>query len=114
VTDLTNSNQLRGIRWDAVGRASVTPCSNSRELLFGLENPIRTAVASARADLVRSPTDAALFDLLTSRPILPAEGDVGFPVPVFFTAVRSVEGVFGRRGLTQCILLPVLAIASAP
>jgi hypothetical protein len=114
VTDLTNSNQLRGIRWDAVLRASVTPCSNSRELLFGLEEPIRAAVTSAREDLVRSPTDAALFNLLNTRPILPAEGDVGFDVPVIFPVVRSLEPVFGRRGIAQCIFMPVLAIASAP
>jgi hypothetical protein len=47
---------------------SLSPCTNVRELLTGPSRDVRDALARARRTLVRSPSEAAVLDLIERMP----------------------------------------------
>jgi hypothetical protein len=63
---------------------------------------------------VRSQSDAALFDLLSTSAIVPTDVDAAPFGSTAFKVARSVEPVFGKRGIAQCVFMPVIAIATSP
>jgi serine/threonine-protein kinase len=65
---LTDSTTLRWLRWEYLIMASLVPCTNLRELVFGPAPDVEAAVGRARADLVRFPSEAELFRVLVETP----------------------------------------------
>jgi conflict system STAND superfamily ATPase len=109
MSNLQDTKQLRGLRWEELFHAAITPCSNSRELLFGPSDAIRAGLERARHDLVHSRQEAALFDLVSSSPLVPDDMTLAPGLEVLFRVVRLAESVLGRRGIAQCLVLPALA-----
>ena len=64
-----DSTQARGLRWEFFGWTSVfAPCANIKALAFGPGEDYDQWLESARAGLVRRPSDEALLDLMLRGP----------------------------------------------
>jgi hypothetical protein len=59
----SDSTVHRAARFEALVNLGFVPCTNVRELLFGFRSDVEGAFASARRNLIRHPSDAAVLDL---------------------------------------------------
>jgi hypothetical protein len=108
IRDLQDKALLRGIRWERVLQISLMRCSTSRELIFGLDNRLVDALQMARADLVRSPAEDALFDLVTTRFATTEDLNLGIGPTLVLYAGHATTHVLGSRWISECMqLLPM-------
>ena len=59
-----DSTRLRGLRIEMMMMLGLAPCTNVRELLFGMGPDIERALSGARHEMLRFESDEAFFDLL--------------------------------------------------
>jgi hypothetical protein len=63
-----DTTALRGARWFELSALMIAPCTNIRELIFGPDEALQAHFARAREDLVRMPSEEALYELLAEAP----------------------------------------------
>ncbi len=114
---LTDSTAIRGLRWEVLHMLQLVPCTNLRELTFGPADDIRRAVETARRQLVRYPSEAALFEVAletTRRVRLESVGVTVGSGPRAAVALARLSGaLLGNRRIPGCAAL-VFATAFAP
>jgi hypothetical protein len=104
---------LRGLRWDMLAQLMAAPCTNIRELIFGPDEGLQLLFDYAREDLVRMPSEEALFELLEESPqrmryvIDDVEG--GLSSRAFYGIGRVTGTMLGNDRIAGCAaLLPRL------
>ena len=94
---LNDPTVTRGRRMELLSRLSVSSCGSVKELLFGANDDVRSAIAQARQSLERYPSEKALVDLALRVPSLRA-GDISFkPVAALAVSAGSVAGTVLRN-----------------
>ena len=100
-----DTTEMRGLRWELLlSLYSLAPCSDMRQILFGVDSTHRATLDEARRSLVRGSTDSLLFafveqpmdTLRMTRGGTPLIGRSRNPV------MRSVSIVTGHRTLEAC------------
>ena len=94
-----DSTAIPGLRWEMLRLMAVLPCTNTRELLFGPAPGLRAAWDRARNDLVRTPTDSALFAAFEET--LPRLARHPAPYPLL-GGVRWIGRFLGSEQLQGC------------
>ena len=96
-----------GVRGLAIERAALTaiaPCTNVRELIFGLSDEHRAQMEATRQRFQRFPSDSALFDMIEAGPerlTLPAEG-TGWIQRQFVNISRTAGRLTGNPRMGGC------------
>ena len=87
---------VRGMRWELfINLATVAPCLNVHNMVFGTGDDYDAFVEEARAALVRYPSDEALFELAR-------HGWVGTADPGSPTPLGRVASLFMNTGENSC------------
>ena len=76
-----NSAAPRSVQWEYLRLAATTRCSNTRELLFGLSPTTQAYFSGARRDMIRRPSDEAVYGLLLRPPRWNAPARAASPPP---------------------------------
>jgi hypothetical protein len=96
----------RGERFEAINRLSMSSCTNVRELLFGHAADVTSAVAQARRDLARYPSERAVIDLNADLPSLELRGVQLGPMQLMAASAGAAVGVVIRNPrLATCALV---------
>ena len=113
VNIVQDTTALRGLRWDMLAQLMAAPCTNIRELIFGPDEGLQLLFDYAREDLVRMPSEEALFELLEESPqrmryvIDDVEG--GLSSRAFYGIGRVTGTMLGNDRIAGCAaLLPRL------
>ena len=85
------------VRYEALTSLSVSACTNVPELLFGRRQDVDDAIAKARRELARYPSERALVDLIGRFPTLPSQNGWGGPLDEFTTSAGTVAGAVLRN-----------------
>ena len=103
---LADSGMIRSVRNDVlIFPLSYGPCGDLRQILFGVDYQYTAALATARRQLVRFPSDSVWFDKVTyalERPMLDGFGDVGAVYVVINTVARVVDFLTGSKRMQSC------------
>jgi hypothetical protein len=103
-----DSTLPRGLRWEALMRVHLSAgCLNPHTAVFGRGTEYGSWLENVRSDLVRYPSEAALFDMTTSGDVIPAQYARRAGL------VRRLVGVTLRRDAAgHCATLLTAATAS--
>lgn len=63
-----DDSAMRGLAIERAALTSVAPCTNVRELIFGLSDEHRAEMEATRRRFQRFPSDSALFDMIDAGP----------------------------------------------
>ena len=77
IATVTDPNVSRGVRMESLRALSFASCGSVKELLFGPNDDVTSAIARAKQSLGRYPSEKALVELVTDIPRLKS-GDVSF------------------------------------
>lgn len=92
-----DSTIVRGLRWDyLINLATMAPCLNMSQMVFGAGEPYDAFMDEARASLVRHPSEEPLFEL--ARRGWVGDGDPG-PPGVF----GRIAGIWMSSGEGSCV-----------
>ncbi len=84
-----------GVRYLALTQLSASTCTNVPELLFGRRQDVSDAIANARRDLARYPSERAVVDLISRLPESRSSGGTG--VARFAASAGTVAGTVLRN-----------------
>jgi hypothetical protein len=68
IGDVRNPSLSREQRWNLAHITMYVQCTNMRELMFGPDDDLRAMLEVARRELVRYPSEAAVFRMLEATP----------------------------------------------
>ena len=84
----------------------MSSCTNVRELILGQRDDVRDAIAKARQDLARYPSERALFDLMAQMPKVTYREVASNPVASVIASAAAVpSAVLGNDRLITCSLV---------
>jgi hypothetical protein len=95
---------MRGLAIERAALTTIAPCTNVRELLFGLSAEHRAELAATRQRFQRFPSDSALFDMIETGPerwSLPSNG-AGWMQRQFVDISRVAGRLLGNPRLGGC------------
>ncbi len=87
----------RAERYELLQRLSASSCTNVPELLFGRRSDVTDALASARRDLARYPSEQALMDLLGATPRPRINLGTHGPLDLFAVSASTIAGTVLRN-----------------
>lgn len=105
-----DTTQLRGVRMEMFYTLALVPCTNARELIFGPGEDIQAAVAQARRDLLRFPSEEAYLELILESPERAASTDAGLIAddlvsPLILGIARISGWMLRNQRIPGCIAL---------
>jgi hypothetical protein len=68
IAETGNPNEHLGMRFESLRLLSAAACTNVKELMFGNGSDVTSAIAGARTNLARYPSERALIDRLAQLP----------------------------------------------
>lgn len=93
----------RGERYEMLRMLSASSCTNVPELLFGPRSDVTDALARARTNLARFPSEQALVDLVGSTPRSNVDIMMHGPLDMFVVSAGTVAGTVLRNSrLAAC------------
>ncbi len=99
-----DDSAMRGLAIERAALAAVAPCTNVRELLFGLSDAHRAEMEATRRRFQRFPSDSALFDMIEAGPsrwtLSPAS--TGWIQRQFVAISRTAGRLLGNPRLGGC------------
>ena len=109
-----DTTQLRGLRIQMFYTLALVPCTNARELIFGPGEDIQAAVAQARRDLLRFPSEEAYLELILESPERAASTDAGLIAddlvsPLILGIARISGWMLRNQRIPGCIALHLKA-----
>ena len=108
ISIVQDTTALRGTRWGKLSILMQAPCTNIRELIFGPDEGLQALFDYAREDLVRMPSEEALFELLEDTPqrmgytLDRLVGQSTLPNRIFYTIGRATGALLGNERIAGC------------
>ena len=98
----------RGIRWDLVRHSfTYVPCADMHQMIFGPDSLHRATLDMARRTLVRTPSEARLFNIAEHAVFVPIEmpRDTTVGANVGRALIHGVSAVTGNTQFEACAAL---------
>jgi len=106
VAELAEPAVPRPQRFEAIRQLTLMQCTSARGLLFGQRDDVTEAIARARHELARYPSERALVDLETRLPSLQRFGMTSGPLQPLLVSPAIVAGVvLHNPRMAACTLL---------
>lgn len=95
---------MRGLAIERAALTAVAPCTNVRELIFGLSDAHRAEMEATRKRFQRFPSDSALFDMIEAGPSrwTLSPGSTGWLQRQFVNISRTAGRLTGNPRLGDC------------
>lgn len=99
-----DDSAMRGLAIERAALTAIAPCTNVRELLFGLNDEHRAELEATRRRFSRFPSDSALFDMIEAGPARFASAPInaGWIQRQFVNISRTAGRLTGNPRLGGC------------